>query len=78
MSEQQDLSPKEKRLALHLRIWFGGVIATAAFIIVNKIISGASYGISEALFQGVMFLGVWIVLQYLIYRKSFKQFKEQE
>lgn len=76
MSEQQDLSAKEKRLALHLRIWVGGALATAAFIIVNKIISGASYGVSEALFQGVMFLGVWVVLQYLIYRKAFKQFEE--
>lgn len=77
MSEQQDLSAKEKRLALHLRIWIAGVIATAAFIIINMILSD-TYGISDALFQGVMFLGVWLVLQYLIYRKAFKQFKREE
>ncbi|MGM0435775.1 MAG: hypothetical protein ACQEQA_01850, partial [Bacillota bacterium] len=77
MSEQQDLSTKEKRIALHLRIWVAGVIATAAFIIINMILSD-TYGVSDALFQGVMFLGVWLVLQYLIYRKAFKQFKREE
>jgi len=77
MSEQQNLSAKEKRIALHLRIWVAGVIATAAFVIINMILSD-TYGISDALFQGAMFLGVWIVLQYLIYRKALKQFKIEE
>jgi|GEM_PF-963291 hypothetical protein len=77
MNNQPDLSAKEKRIALHLRIWVVGAIATAAFIIINMILSDV-YGISDVLFQGVMFLSVWVVLQYLIYRKTFKQFKKEE
>ena len=70
------MSNKERIKALHLRIWISGLIATTVFVLLNWFLSRATYSLLEAVVQIGVFLSVWVILHYIIYRKLFKQLKD--
>ncbi|MFP4078629.1 MAG: hypothetical protein ACLFUQ_05760 [Candidatus Izemoplasmataceae bacterium] len=76
MGEIEKMTPKEKRIALHLRIWLVGFIALVFYIGINYFISD-EYPIDEVLFQAGIFYAAWVIVNYLIYRKTFKQLREE-
>lgn len=76
MGEFENMTPKDKRLALHLRIWIIGLIALIFYIGINFLISDV-YPIDEVLFQAAIFYVAWLIVNYLIYRKTFKQFRDE-
>ncbi len=74
----QEKGSKNDRLkALHLRIWVSGVIATAVFVLINWLLSRATYSGLEAIVHVIVFLPVWVIMHYFIYRKLFKQIKAE-
>ncbi len=76
MGEFENMTAKEKIAALHLRIWVTGIIALVFYIGINYILSD-TYPINEVLFQGGIFFIAWLIVNYLIYRKTFRQFKDE-
>lgn len=76
MGEFENMSPKEKKAALHLRIWLVGLIALIFYIGITYFISD-DYPMDEALFQAGIFYAAWLIVNYLIYRKTFKQINEE-
>ena len=77
MGEFENMNPKEKRMALHMRIWFTGLIALAFYTGINYFLSD-DYVLNDALYQGAIFFIAWLIVNYLIYRKTFKQFKQEQ
>lgn len=77
MGEFENMTPKEKRLALHLRIWLTGLIALGFYIGINYFLSD-TYALNDALYQSAIFFTAWIIVNYLIYKKTFKQFKQEQ
>ncbi len=71
------LSKKDRLKALHLRIWVSGIIATVVFVLINWLLSRATYSGLEAVVHVFVFLPVWVIMHYLIYRKLFKQIKAE-
>ncbi|MFW6298422.1 MAG: hypothetical protein ACOC14_01960 [Bacillota bacterium] len=76
MSEFENMTSKEKRLALHLRIWLTGLIALVFYIGINYFISD-DYPLEEVVFQAAIFYAAWVIVNYLIYRRTFKQFRDE-
>lgn len=76
MGEFENMTSKEKRLALHLRIWLTGLIALIFYIGINYFISD-DYPMDEVFIQAAIFYIAWLIVNYLIYRKTFKQFRDE-
>jgi len=73
---QEDLTPRQQRIALHIRIWFTAVIAGVVFIGMNWFLSRDNYDLQTGLVEGLIFFIVWVVVHYIIYRKQFKSLQD--
>lgn len=72
-----DLTPAQEKAALHLRIWITAVIAGGVFVGMNWFLSRDDYSLQEGLINGLIFFAAWVIVYYIIYRKKFKELRDQ-
>ena len=71
----EDLTLKQEKAALHLRIWLTALIGGAVFVGMNWFLSREDYSFSEGLINGLIFATAWVLIHYIMYRKKFSELK---
>jgi len=72
-----DLTPAQEKAALHLRIWITAAIAVVVFVGMDWFLSREDYSFQEGLVNGLIFSAAWVITHYIIYRKKFKELRDQ-
>jgi len=75
--EKKEVTKKQMKTMLHIRIWVSGLIATVVFVGLMYMLED-DYVLIEGIVHFATFFGIWVILHYLFLRKTFKSIDETE